>query len=70
MLGAEVGPAMECPHCRREMIIGASVCHHCGKRLPRSWMEQISRLGGLVFMLAAVAIAAMVIVRLLEGGGL
>ena len=61
---------MECPHCQRQMISGASVCHLCGKRLPRTLREQLSRLGVLLFMLAAVAIAALIIVRVLDAGGL
>ena len=61
---------MECPHCQREMITGASVCHHCGKRPPMTLIEWLSRLGMVLLLLAALALAAVVVLRVLAAAGL
>ena len=41
---------MECPYCQREMITGASACHHCGKRLPVTLRDWLSRLGTVLLL--------------------
>ncbi len=61
---------MECPHCQREMITGANVCHHCGKRLPMTVMDWLWRLGTVLFLLATLALGAVLILKVLGAFGL
>ncbi len=69
-LTAPRGAAMECPHCQHEMISGANVCHHCGKGLPSALLDRLLRLGMVVILVCALALAGLLILRALASVGL